>query len=138
MKTTTTILQMLVRGVGAIMIVLGLLFWSGNALALVPLHMLLGITLVLMLWTLAILAASVRVSLPLVVLALAWGLIVPILGLAQEQLLPGSAHWLIQLLHLLVGLGAIGQAEGLARRIKGRVSPPNSAPQATLLGAAGH
>ncbi len=42
----------------------------------------------------------------------------PILGLTQNQLLPGSWHWVIQLVHLLVGLGAMGQGEGLARRIK--------------------
>jgi hypothetical protein len=33
-------------------------------------------------------------------------------------LLTGDFHWIIQVLHLLVGLGAIGQAEGLAARIK--------------------
>src|SRR5262249_2134403 len=74
----------------------------------------------LALWTLASLAAVAHVTPGLVLLAFVWGLIVPLLGLTQTQLLPGSAHWLIQVLHLLVGLGAIGQAEGLAARIKGR------------------
>jgi hypothetical protein len=120
MKTATTALQLLVRLDGVALIVLGTLFWTGNALDLVSVHMLLGITLVLALWTLALLAALAHVNPGLVALAFVWGLIVPILGLTQTRLLPGSAHWLIQILHLLVGLGAIGQAEGLARRIKGR------------------
>jgi hypothetical protein len=82
--------------------------------------MLLGLVLVLALWVLAGLAARAGVPLGLVALAVAWGLIVPALGLTQDQLLPGSAHWVIQVLHLLVGLGAIGQAEGLAARIRAR------------------
>ena len=47
-------------------------------------------------------------------LATIWGLIAPLLGLAQVGLLPGPNHWIIQVIHLLVGLGAIAQAEGLA------------------------
>jgi hypothetical protein len=70
--------------------------------------------LVLSLWVLAVRAAQVGVSRGLVVLALVWGLILPILGLTQTRLAPGNAHWTIQILHLLVGLGAIGQGEALA------------------------
>jgi hypothetical protein len=120
MTTTATVLQMWVRVTGVIMIVLGLLFWSGNAEGLVPLHMLIGISLVLALWGLAVTGALARVSVGLVVVALVWGLVVPVLGLTQTQLLPGSAHWLIRILHLLVGVGAIGLAEALGRRIKAR------------------
>lgn len=122
MKTTALVLQTLVRVVGTILIVLGVLFWTGNADALIPVHMLLGIALVLMLWALAVLAALVGVNVGLVVLALVWGLIVPILGLTQTRLLPGSAHWVIQVIHLLVGLGAIGQADNLARQIRSRIT----------------
>lgn len=118
MKTAATVLQMCIRGGGVIMIGLGLLFWTGNADTLIPLHMLLGITLVLALWALAILGAFTRVSLGLVALALIWGAIAPVLGLTQTQLLPGSGHWLIQVAHLLVGLGVIGLGDTLARHIK--------------------
>ena len=120
MRTTATVLHMWVRVTGVIMIVLGLLFWSGNAKGLIPVHMLIGITLVLKLWGLAVIGALARVSVGLVVVALVWGLIVPLLGLTQTQLLPGSAHWLIQVLHLLVGLGAISLAETLGRQIQAR------------------
>src|SRR5690606_28334452 len=85
---------------------------------LIPVHMLVGLVLVLALWTLAALAARAGVSPGLVALAIAWGAIVPILGLNQGRLLPGQAHWLIEVLHLLVGLGAIGQGEGLAARLR--------------------
>jgi hypothetical protein len=124
MKTTTTVAQMLVRITGLILIVLGILFWTGNAVALIPVHMLLGFVLVLSLWTLAGLAARVGVQPGLIALAIVWGLIVPIVGVTQTQLLPGNAHWVIQVLHLLLGAGAIGQAEGLAARIKKAQTSP--------------
>ena len=86
MRTATTIIQMLVRGLGLIMIVLGLLFWTGNALNLIGLHMLLGMIVVLLLWALAIMAARSGVSLGLVALGIAWGLIVVSLGMTQNRL----------------------------------------------------
>jgi len=118
MRTATTIIQMLVRGLGLIMIVLGLLFWTGNALNLIGLHMLLGMIVVLLLWALAIMAARSGISLGLVALGIAWGLIVVSLGMTQNQLLPGNSHWVIKVLHLLVGIGALGIAERLAGSIK--------------------
>lgn len=118
MKTAITITHTLVRLTGLIQIVLGVLFWTGNALNLIPIHMLVGLVLVLSLWTLAILAARAGLQLSFVVLALVWGLVVVVFGLTQTQLLPGPFHWVIEVLHLLVGLGAIGQAEGLAARSK--------------------
>ena len=120
MKIATSVLQTLVRLSGLTLIVLGMLFWTGHALTLIPVHMLVGFVLVLSLWTLAVLAARAGVHPAFVALAIVWGLIVPILGLTQQRLLPGDAHWVIQVLHLLVGLGAIGQAEGLAACIKRR------------------
>jgi hypothetical protein len=117
MRTAATILQMGIRLDALVLLVLGVLFWTGNAFALVPLHMLLGIVLVLGLWVLAILAW--RAAPPgLVIGAVVWGLIVVWLGLNQQTLVPGDLHWLIRVLHLLVGLAAIGLAEALGRRIR--------------------
>jgi hypothetical protein len=109
---------MLLRFTGLIALILGILFWTRNALALVPIHMLLGIIIVLALWTLAFLAARAGVSIGLVALAFVWGVIVVVLGMTQTSLLPGSLHWIVQVIHLLVGLGAMGQGETLAARIK--------------------
>ncbi len=118
MKTAATIANMLTRLTGVIQIVLGVLFWTGNATSLIPVHMVSGTVLVLSLWTLAILAARAGVKPGLVALALIWGLITVVLGFTQGQILVNSAHWIIQVVHLLVGLGAVGQAEVLAARIK--------------------
>ena len=128
MRTSISVARMVVRVLGTVMIVLGLLFWSGNALGLIPVHMLLGLVVVLALWTLAALAARAEVQPGLVVLALLWGLVVPILGVTQDQLVPGPAHWTIKVLHLLLGVGAIALAELLARRALARLAGAASRP----------
>src|SRR5258708_24780755 len=100
MRTTASVAQMLVRVCGLIQIVLGLLFWTGSVLTLVPVHMLVGLILVLSLWTLAFIGARSRVQPGFVAVVFVWGLILPVFGLSQGQILTGSAHWLIQALHL--------------------------------------
>jgi hypothetical protein len=80
----------------------------------------LGFVLVIALWTLAVLAARAGVSIGLVVLAVVWGLVAPALGLTQASLWVGGWHWVIQVLHLRIGLGAIGLGETLGREIKAR------------------
>jgi hypothetical protein len=118
MKTTITVAQMLVRVAGLIQIVLGLLFWTGNAASLIPIHMLIGSILVLSLWVLATMALVAGFNRGSAAFALVWGLIVVALGMTQSGLLPGSLHWIIQVLHLVVGLAAIGMAERLAAGMK--------------------
>ena len=118
-----TALQMGIRAIGVVQLVLGLAFWTGNLLGLVDLHQLLGILLVLAVWTLAALAARAGVPAGLVAGAVVLGLVVPVVGLTQRELLPGSAHWVIQVVHLLLGLGLLGLAENLAARAKARPAP---------------
>jgi hypothetical protein len=115
MRTAIKVLQMVIRLDGAVMIILGLVFWSGHALTLIPVHTWLGFLLVVSLWAQALLAARSGVQPVLAVVAIVWGLIVVILGMTQTTLLPGPSHWVIQVLHLLVGVGAIGLGETLAR-----------------------
>jgi hypothetical protein len=110
--------QWLVRLAGLTAIVLGMNFWTGHALNLVPVHMLVGLVLVLSLWSLASIAAFARVGSGLVIVAFVWCFVVPTLGLMQDNLVPGAAHWVIRSLHLLFGLIAIGLGEMLARNIR--------------------
>lgn len=123
MKTATTVVQMTLRVSGLLLILLGLASWTGRADEVIPIHMLLGFVLVLSLWTLAFIAARAGVSMRWVIVAAVWGLMAPILGLTQEHLVTGNWHWTIQILHLLIGLGAIGQGEGLAQRMR-RIETP--------------
>jgi hypothetical protein len=120
---TITAIQMAIRVVGVVQLVLGILFWTGNALGLVDLHQLLGILLVLGLWTMAALAHRAGVPGGLVAAAAVYGLVVPIVGLTQRELLVGSAHWVIEVIHLLLGIGLLALAESLATRAKARLAP---------------
>ena len=48
------IASIVLRVCGALAVILGLLFWSGYALNLIPIHMLLGLLVVLSLWVVGI------------------------------------------------------------------------------------
>lgn len=127
MKKAITVVHMTLRVSGLLLILLGIAIWTGRAGQLLPVHELLGFVLVLSLWTLSFFAARAGVAARWVVLAVAWGLVAPILGLTQQGLLTGDWHWTIQVLHLLIGLGAIAQGEILARRMELAGSPRASA-----------
>jgi hypothetical protein len=118
MQRTLMISQMLVRISGVLALILGVLIWTDNARGFVPLHMLLGLVLVLALLVMA--AVSTRLGAPIgfaAALAVA-ALIVLWLGLNQTSVMPGSDHWIIEVLHLVVGMGAIGMAEALGGRVR--------------------
>jgi hypothetical protein len=120
MTRASTAVKMLIRVCFVAQLVLGGLFWTNNARGLVDLHQLIGFILVVAIWVQSGLAARAGVSLGLVAFTVVWALVVPILGLSQTELLPGSAHWVIQVVHLLVGIIAVGLAERLATGIRGR------------------
>lgn len=123
MNTATTVANNLVRIAGLILIILGTLFWTGNADSLITLHKVIGFVLVISLWALAFLASRAGVNPAFIVLVVLWSILVPILGLTQTRLLTGNAHWVIQVLHLLVGLSAIALGEGLTMNIRRARTP---------------
>lgn len=123
MKIATTLSQVLVRAAGLIQVVLGVLLWAGIGGDLVAVHVLVGLALVIGLWTLGLMAARSGVGSGLVGLALAWGLLVPLVGRVEDRVAMADVHAAIQVLHLLIGLGAVGVAEVLADRIRRRPSP---------------
>jgi hypothetical protein len=125
MNRTVTVVHMTLRISGVLLILLGLAIWTGRADAIIPVHEFLGFVLVLSLWTLAFFGARAGVARGIVIAAVAWGLIAPILGLTQANLLTNGWHWVIQILHLLVGLAAIGTGEGLVQRMR-RVGAPKA------------
>jgi hypothetical protein len=126
MHMTLTISQMLVRITGVLLLILGLLIWTEGATNLIMIHTLLGLLLVLSMWVLA--AVSTRAGIPVGLAAgvAVGGLIVLVLGMTQRSLLPGSLHWIIQILHLLVGMLAVGSAEVIGGRLKRLRAPAAS------------
>ena len=110
---------MVLRICGVLALILGILFWIGIAQGLVAVHMLLGILVTLSLWVLGVsIVVLTRGNIGLGVGAIIMGILVVLLGLTQGGLLVGPLHWLIQVLHLLFGLGAIGLGETVGGRYK--------------------
>jgi hypothetical protein len=114
--------QMILRVCGLTALLLGITFWINLPDdVLIPVHMSLGILVVLTLWMLGIVIATTRGgNIALGVGAIVWGVLVLSLGLTQTRILVDpSVHWIIQVLHLLLGVGAISLGETIARRYRG-------------------
>lgn len=100
-------------------LILGLIFWTSDTRGtLVPIHMLLGIIVTLTLLILGGVMTTVKGGIGLGIGAIVLGLLVVIIGVTQTQLIPGSLHWIIQVIHLLIGLTAIGMGEMIAGRYR--------------------
>ena len=118
MLAVLAVAQWIVRIAGVVNLLLGLLFWTGDARGLVPVHMLLGVVLVVALWALAAVSTQQGVPVGLAAGAAIMGIIVLWLGLAQGGLMPGGAHWVIQALHLITGMAAVGIGEAIGGRVR--------------------
>ncbi len=107
---------MILRISGVLALILGILFWANIVTTLVGIHMLLGIIVTLSLWVLGGAIVGTKGGAGLGIAAIIWGLVVVIVGLTQQTILIGSLHWIIQVLHLLIGLAAIGFGEMIGAR----------------------
>jgi hypothetical protein len=132
LKLTATVFQWLIRLTGLLQVVLGVFIWTGNYDSFIGIHTVSGVVLVLSLVVLAGLAATSGIHWGRVTLAFIWAVVVLVFGLTQERILPGSSHWVIQVVHLLLGLGAIGQGEFLGRLIKARLAQRRAAVGSTV------
>jgi hypothetical protein len=118
MKKAVNLLQYAVRLLALLQVALGFQFWSGRAFALLPVHMRMGEVLIALLWILAGMGLRVRVKPGLVIGAIAYGFLTFAFATNMGRMLPGGAHEVIRVLHLLIGLGAVGLVEILAASIK--------------------
>jgi hypothetical protein len=66
------------------------------------------------------LAARAGLKMRWVLLAIGWGIVVPVFGMIHPRLLPGPAHWVVRVIHLLIGLAAMVIAAKLAGYIQRR------------------
>jgi len=121
--------SMVLRICASIALILGIVFWTTPvAGVLVPIHMLLGILVVLSLWALgyAIATAPQGKNIGLAIGAVVLGLLVLFVGLTQGTdeapssllYLSPATHWIIQVVHLLLGICAIGIGETITARYK--------------------
>ena len=123
MPITVAVLRWTVRLTGLLSLLLGLGLWSGIGFNLLGLHQGLGLVVSAALIWLVLLGFVRSVSLALLGLALLCGLALPVLGTLQGRLLPGQNHWLIEVLHLALGIGAIALAELIGSRLRARPAP---------------
>jgi hypothetical protein len=94
---------------GLLALILGLLVWTGTDLNLVQMHMLLGLLAVGALWVIGVgQAFSTGGSWVIAACALGVGGTLVFIGMTQASLMVGALHWVVQLLHLALGVLVIG------------------------------
>ena len=104
-------------------LILGILFWTNNAKGLTLVHILLGFAVVISLWVLGIAQGFRGGSFGLALATFVAGLLLAFVGLFQTRWLTNDMHWIIQVIHLVLALAAIGLGEMISattrRRLKG-------------------
>jgi hypothetical protein len=115
------ITSIVLSAAGLIALILGLLFWAGAALNLISMHMLVGLLAVAALWVIGIAQAFVKGGNWLIAAcAVIVGALTVVFGLYQSSMMVGSFHWIIQVVHLILGVLTIGLGHmGAARYRKG-------------------
>ena len=101
-------------------LITGIIFWTGNADPLQIVHIISGILAVLSLWTLGILQGLRGGSFGLALATFVVGFLLALVGLFQKNWLPepNANHWIIQVIHLILGLAAIGLGEMVSGRYR--------------------
>jgi hypothetical protein len=112
------ILLMLMRVGAGVQVVVGLGLWSGRWYSFVDMHRTIGIVYVVLLWVLAIIALVQQRSVKVALFAIVWGFVIAMLGFTQQRILIGDLHWIVRVVHLIVGLAAMPIAERLAPRMR--------------------
>ena len=94
---------------GLLALISGVLVWTGTALNFMALHMLLGFLAVGALWVIGLAQAfGQHGSWIIAGCALVVGAVMIVFGMMQSSLLPGEFHWIVQIIHLALGLLTIG------------------------------
>jgi hypothetical protein len=112
-----TAFDWILRLAGTVALVLGLLIWTFQ-LDVVSIHMLFGLAVALSLLVISILSALTRPLRALGIVGIVYAFVVPLLGINQETLVVGNLHWIIQVVHLLVGIGALALGGVLSTRYR--------------------
>ncbi|GHO73194.1 hypothetical protein KSD_09650 [Ktedonobacter sp. SOSP1-85] len=127
---TVRIVSLIARSAFMLAMLLGLLLWIAQILDLYMLlrillqigmtyiHETLGITGALAFIILAFVAVWKRELRLLGIFSMVYAILVAAFGVTQSRILVGNLHWLIQVAHLLIGIGAMYLARGVERRYR--------------------
>jgi uncharacterized protein YqgC (DUF456 family) len=116
MISLVTALRWVARLDGLAALILGGLLWSGSDGQL-KIHILTGFIMTITLLLLGLFGFFARIKPVLPIIAIIWAILLPYIGFAQLHLLPGASHVVIQVVHLLIGVCAIGVAEAVGAKI---------------------
>jgi hypothetical protein len=120
MRLATSVVEWIIRLTAVTQLAVGLLFWSGRAGSLLNLHMMVGLLFVIALWVLALLAWRTGLGAGPTLLVVAWGFVIPVFGMVHPRIMPGPDHWIIRVVHLLIGVAAMAMAAKLGAFIRRR------------------
>ncbi|HEY4217243.1 MAG TPA: hypothetical protein VGM67_08895 [Gemmatimonadaceae bacterium] len=118
MQKTLTVLLMLARLLWVVQLIVGLCLWFGALTGAVAFHMSIGSLFVLDMWIISLIALFALPTRRVALFALVWGGFLLWFGMAQVSILVGSPHWIVRLVHLLVGVAAIALIESLTKAVK--------------------
>ncbi len=116
MTSLVTALRWVARLDGLIALILGALLWTGSAGQLKA-HIATGFIMTLTLLLLGLLGFFSRLKPVMPLVAIFWAVLLPYVGFLQLRLFPGASHIVIQVVHLLIGVCAIGVAEAIGAQI---------------------
>jgi hypothetical protein len=114
------LLRWLIRIAGLVAFVVGMMLGRAGSAMAFRAHMTLGLIVALSLIVLAVSALSARVRIPIGLLSILWAAALVYVGIRQTRWMPGDSHWTIEVLHAVLGIGAIGLAETMAGAITRR------------------
>ena len=117
MNKLVTPLLMIARLLVAVQVVLGFAIWFGVA-TVTQAHIGLGSLFVLVMWIIALIALFALPSRTLPLITLALGGAIMWFGVAQRTMLIGPMHWTVRVVHLLLGISAMGLIEPMVKAIR--------------------
>lgn len=122
MRGIVAALRWVARLDGIAALILGIVLWTGSP-GLLKIHILTGFIMSITMLLIGLVGFFARVKPALPIVAIAWALLLPYVGFVQLRLFSGASHVIIQVIHLLIGVCAIGIAEALAAKINRQARP---------------
>lgn len=115
-----SLLQWVTRVAGILALLLGISRWAGPGVAPLGVHMAMGGLVVLALTIFAAWALIERARIAAAIVGLLWAAGTLLVGIVQDWWVGGGSHLFIEIIHPLLGIGAIGLAEMLAAALTRR------------------
>lgn len=128
MRTAVIAIQNLIRLLAVLVLILGFIFWSRHGYGYVPLHVAAAVAIIVLLFLLCGLGFAARLKPGLIMGGVVWGILVLWFGFSMKNgqfapVFPGHSYEAVRVIHFFLGLGAVGVAEAIAKRIKLSLAP---------------